>query len=68
MPIEIKDIGSAIAGMQYVKYIIQGRKVVNRTRDYIGALNDIEIHIDAAIERLNSGEGIFYTCSVSKNA
>lgn len=65
---EIKNVESAIAGLEYVKYIIQGRKVLKRSRDYVGALDDVEMYIDAAIERLDSGEDIFDTCLVSKNA
>lgn len=57
----------SIDGLNYALKIVRGRRVLNRTPDYLAALNEIEIFLMAAIERVENGEPMGPTATVSSN-
>jgi hypothetical protein len=47
--------GSAIDGLRYAKQIVATRRILNRPASYLAALDEIDIYLDAAIHRLETG-------------
>lgn len=44
--------------LAYVLTVIESKRAIRRTADYAAALADIELHVNAAKERLENGEDI----------
>jgi hypothetical protein len=57
------DSGS-LDGLRYALSIVKGRRVLNRPVAYLVALDDIEIFLNAAIERVENGEPMYSTATV----
>lgn len=47
--------------LRYALGIVDGRRVLNRTPDYIAALDDIKIFLEASVERVSVGESMHAT-------
>ncbi len=50
-----------IEALEYVLQIINNRRVVKRTPDYLACGDDIKLFVEAAIERLKNGEEMYLT-------
>ncbi len=50
-----------IKTLKYVLQIIDNRRAVKRTPDYLACGYDIKVFVEAAIERLENGEEIYST-------
>ena len=50
----------SIAGLRYALNIVKGRRIpdLNRPSAYLAALDEIEIFLNAAIERVENGESM----------
>jgi hypothetical protein len=48
--------GTALDGLKYAMSIVANRKVRKSTPDYMAALGEIEVFLQAAIERVENGE------------
>lgn len=50
-----RDAGK-LEGLRYAESIVANRRVGSKTPDYLAALDDMEIFLRAAIERVENGE------------
>lgn len=46
----------SLDGLNYALNIVRGRRVLKRTPDYLAAVDEMEIFLLAAIERVENGE------------
>ena len=53
----------ALAALRYALQLAQGRRVLNRPAAYLACVEDMEIFIKAAIERVESGEQMYSTAT-----
>jgi hypothetical protein len=63
-PISIKQQGQ-LEGLKYALNTLQSRRVLRRSDVYLAALEEMEIFLEAAIERVENGDEMSATCSVS---
>ena len=55
---------TALDGLRYALDIIDGRRILNRPAAYLAALDEMEIFLKAAIERVERGEPMYSTAIV----
>lgn len=48
-----------LEGLQHAMLIVEGRRVVNHTDSYKAALDDIQVFLEASIERVKNGEEMY---------
>lgn len=53
-----------LEGLKYALSIVEGRRFLNRPPAYLAALDEIEIFLKAAIERVENGEEMRSTAVV----
>lgn len=46
----------SLDGLKHALLLVAGRRALNRTKDYLAALDDVEIFLAAAVERVERGE------------
>lgn len=56
---------ATVDGLQYALRVVAGRRIPNRPPPYLMALDEIEIFLKAAIERVENGEPMHSTAIVS---
>lgn len=59
--VEVKECGRNAAlysldGLKHALLLVAGCRALNRTKDYLAALDDVEIFLAAAVERVERGE------------
>jgi hypothetical protein len=69
--IDITMNDKEIDGLRHVLYILQCRRIMqcsspNRHPSYLAALYDIQLSVEAAIERLESGEQMYSTAETQQ--
>lgn len=57
----LKSKSTSLDGLHYALGIVKGRRVLNRAPAYLAALDEIEIFLNASIERVENGEPIALT-------
>lgn len=45
-----------LEGLRYALFIVKNRRILNRPPAYLAALDEMEIFLEAAIERTENGE------------
>lgn len=65
-PIGNSEKSGVLAGLRYALEIVQNRRIINRTAAYLAALDDMEIFLSAAIDRVERGECMHSTAVVSQ--
>lgn len=53
------------SGLRHALNLVKGRRILNRPPAYLAALDELEIFISAAMERLENGEEMSATCTVT---
>lgn len=61
---EAKQAGQ-LEGLEYSLNIVRGRRILNRTPQYLAAIDEIEIFLMAAIDRVQRDEDMSATCTVT---
>lgn len=61
---ESQASGSSLDGLRYALSIVEGRRILNRPTAYLVALDEIEIFLKAAIDRVERGEPMHSTAVV----
>ena len=56
-----KERKGALAGLRHALDVVRERRVLRRKPEYIAALDELEIFLNAAIERLENGEEMHAT-------
>ncbi len=64
---ESAPAGGSLDGLRYALGIVRGRRVLNRPAAYLAAISEIEIFLEAAIDRAESGEPIHSIAVVQAN-
>ncbi len=57
-PYELEEIKKKerVLALKYSLDIVRGRRVLSRNESYLAAVDEIEIFLEASIERVESGE------------
>lgn len=62
MPIQ-HTRSETLEALRYALSVVEGRRVLNRTRDYLAALDEIDLFLKASIERVENGEPMHSTAT-----
>lgn len=54
-----------LLGLRYAMIITNHRRVIKKTPDFMAALSEVDIFLEAAIERVENGEDMHDTCDVT---
>lgn len=58
------EILNCLDGLRYALDLVRGRRILNRPPAYLAAVDEMEIFLMAAIERVERGEEMHATASV----
>jgi hypothetical protein len=61
---ELPALDGSLDGLRYALNIVRGRRILNRPEAYLAAIDEIEIFLMAAIERVEHGEPMHSTATV----
>lgn len=54
-----RDQSLRLEGLRYSLSLVKGRRVLKRSEAYLAALDEMEIFLEAAIERVEHGESMY---------
>ena len=57
----------SLAGLRHALTIVKGRRIPNRPPAYLAAVDEMEIFLEAAIERVEHGESMNAANTVTTN-
>lgn len=54
-----------LQALEYALEMVRGRRILERNRSYMAACDEMEVFLEASIERVNNGEPMYSTASAS---